>query len=640
MARLPTRENLGPRPTPRSSRGVVSFRGGIAETAEVRGIRQQGRATDELFGTIQGVAGEISKGMERQKLAKARSDFLTGKIELDSRFKEDKDFETAEKRYAEELERLRAKTSGGLFGKSLSTFSNETKVDIARGIATRKVDAFSKRRDFNLAELASMLDKTRADLLLAQDPGTRQSLLATAKEAIKSMREQRFLTDAQAEKMGRTFVLEHAIARVSMQPPEEQHRLLGIPEGWSPGDKLPPRAKNGTVVDFIPEDVRVKLARGAMPGVNARVAIEETDRIVAEGGSVEAQIAKARKIKNPTVRDEVERRVKAEFIFNEKLRGEKLVEDSQTEADRILASGLGDEGMLDAAREIEDEDLRDATVKRVKARITEDMTLDKERRRELKRGAWATVIEKESTDDLTAEMRAELDGTTLAAMDRYARTKQEGKEPVQDWDAWTEFTGQKAEDIAGMDASDYQTKYRNKFDDVHYERGLALLRREKSAEAKLARQAEKDESKRRSYADADRVANQIIARKGLDKKKNAETIGNIKNAMSAFVDRYVEKNEGRYPTRTEMIKFAAGLVVTGEIKDSGIFFDDDATRVNVLGTKDEAQFRLDTDDADIAGISVATGIPQPTVVAIIKVLKETGTPVTLRNIEGAKAYIK
>ena len=47
--KLPTREDLGARPTPRSSRGVVSFRADIAQEAEVRGIAQVGKATQEAF---------------------------------------------------------------------------------------------------------------------------------------------------------------------------------------------------------------------------------------------------------------------------------------------------------------------------------------------------------------------------------------------------------------------------------------------------------------------------------------------------------------------------------------------------------------------------------------------------------------
>ncbi len=636
MARLPTIENMGTRPAPRPQGRVIPFRADIAQEAEAAGFRQ----TAKDIGTISTAGDELLKGMERQKLAKARADFLVGKIELDARFKQDKDFETAEERYAEEIDKLRAKASEGLFGKALGTFDNQTEVDIAHGLSTRKVDVFGKRRDFNLAELAGNLDTTRDALLEARDSVTRTSLLAAAKESIKAMVDQGFMTELEGEKMGREYVEDFAVSHVQMQTPEERHRLLGIPEGWSPGDKLTPRRNDGTVVDFIPEDMRVKLARDAIPGVNARVAIDETDRIVAEGGSIEERITKARKISNPTVRDEVERRVKADYVFTEKVRAEELVEESQAESDRILDSGLGPKGMLDAARAIEDEDLRDATVKRVTARISADMTLDRERRRGLKHEAWTIVTEKQSTDALTPEMRAELDGLTLAAMNRYARTLQEGKEPVQDWDAWTEFTGLSAEVIADMDATDYQTKYRNKFDNIHYERGLALLRREKGAEATIARRMIEAENKQRSYTLADRVSNQVIDWKKLDKKKDAETISYIKNAMGAFVDRYVEKNEGRYPTRTELSKFAAGLVVEGEIKGSGWFWDDEGMRVEFIGTKEEGRFELLTEERDLPVISVATGISVADLPKVIKVIKDAGMSVTLRNIEAAKEFIR
>ena len=258
MARLPTVQDLGPRPTPRSQRRVVPIRADIVENAEAAGFRQLAVSA----GKVEQTAASFAQGLQRQQLAKARSDFLAGSVALDAEFARDQDFETAEARYAEKLETLTAAASAKLTGSALTAFNQRTAVDIARGTAVRQRDVFGKRQDFNLAELAGTLDTNREAVLRAPDPATRQSLLDATNDSVEAMREQGFLSRVEADKMKREVAQDFATSRVAMQTPAEQVRLLtGEPEG---------------LVKFIPADVRsTMLLRAARLDV---ILAERTER--------------------------------------------------------------------------------------------------------------------------------------------------------------------------------------------------------------------------------------------------------------------------------------------------------------------------------------------------------------------------
>ncbi len=452
MARLPTVESFGSRPTPRSQRGVVSFRADIAENAEVRAA---GQATDP-FGDLSVVAINVSEGIERQKLAKARSDFLVGKVELDAEFANDQDFETSDERYAKRIGELKATTSEGLFGKSAANFTNQTDLDIARGVATNQGNVFVQRQTHNLAELSTMLDTNRTAMLTAQDPEARASLLDTSNDAITSMVEQGFLDEVDGEKMKRDTAIDYAVTAVSMQPPEVQHQMLGIPEGWSPGDKLPPRKKNGTLVDFIDEAKRVELARKAMPGVNARVAVEETARILDDenlSGDLEKQLDEAKKIKNPTVMDDVTQRLKAEYTLQKALDAEDRVQSAREDADAIIKSGLGSSAMFEAVGEIEDAEQQAAVRKLVKQHLSEQDYLTKKDLDEKANDAVGLAREGRF-EEISDEVLAELGGPMAATLERISSSFKRGAPVDSKPEVENKLNGMDVEELAAVNLLD------------------------------------------------------------------------------------------------------------------------------------------------------------------------------------------
>ena len=65
MARLPTVETFGPRPTPRSSRAVVPVRADIVQTAEAAGARQAAEAAGGIADIAAGFAEQMAQAKQR-----------------------------------------------------------------------------------------------------------------------------------------------------------------------------------------------------------------------------------------------------------------------------------------------------------------------------------------------------------------------------------------------------------------------------------------------------------------------------------------------------------------------------------------------------------------------------------------------
>lgn len=107
------------------------------------------------------------------------------------------------------------------------------------------------------------------------------------------------------------------------------------------------------------------------------------------------------------------------------LRGE-----SQAEADRIASMGLGYSAALAEARRITNPELRDEVTTRIKQRFAEQEQARAMEDRAAKDRAWSIIESGGSMDDLPPSLKATLDGTTLAAMEKRIAQKLEGTDPI------------------------------------------------------------------------------------------------------------------------------------------------------------------------------------------------------------------
>lgn len=345
MAKMPSAQDFGAPVTPRSRRTINGYRGDIVANAEAR--EQTELASIYAEGGEQ--VAEIFDGIQKQQAATATIDFAMGKIELDSQFALDQDFETAPARYEKALAELRTRTGGGLAGKYKADFDNTVKVSEARGNATQKIQAFEKRKNFSLAEYEAGHTDAREAMLSAPDGADRAAILTAEKDKLDALVSQGMMTPTEAQKRKDAMGIDFAVARVQSQPGEQQLKLLQA-EGWDGTEKLPRYKKNGTLMDFIPADMRAKMAKQALPGMRADV----SKRVAAEAlelypDDVDAQRKHVNAHKDKIIASEADRIIKSEYAFEQRREADEVEANSQSHADKVRGLG-GLQNQVDSIR--------------------------------------------------------------------------------------------------------------------------------------------------------------------------------------------------------------------------------------------------------------------------------------------------
>ena len=186
------------------------------------------------------------------------------------------------------------------------------------------VDMLSKQQkrlvDFELASLQDTLMSARHDILKA-DAMTQRDILSNAHESIDAAVERGYQTAEDGAALKRAFVQDVAEAELLTMDPRERIFMLdrAIEANVDPND-YEQKAGTGSLADFLPQDVRIKMKRDA-------------ERLVdAEDTLIEAQ----------DVTDRAFELFKADTAENERLRSsyvrENLTGEARAEAERMVSA--------------------------------------------------------------------------------------------------------------------------------------------------------------------------------------------------------------------------------------------------------------------------------------------------------------
>lgn len=298
MARLPTVESFGPRPTPSSGRTVVPFRSGIAEKAAVGQLSQLGQAQAETFDSFSGVATKLAdaereeaekkrKAQDVLALTRAKSRHLAVDLATREGLANDPDFATHEDRYNAAMDDA-AKAIEETFGdrddlKELyraSVADSRTRGQIGVRTAARK-----KSEDAGRADLGEQLDINKGLFISGATPEARSEVILISKRAIISAQQAGYITAEKAGELGRTTAVDYAQGFLTTQPPEVQMRMTG-------GDKPVPdfTSVTRTSVDFLSAEQREKIFESAKKEIVA----EESRRIRLEDRAAKIEEREAR----------------------------------------------------------------------------------------------------------------------------------------------------------------------------------------------------------------------------------------------------------------------------------------------------------------------------------------------------------
>ena len=302
------------------------------------------------------------------------------------------------------------------------------------------------------------------------------------------------------------------------------------------------------------------------------------------------------------------------------LETETLRAEAQRKSDEIMAQGLTRKEAMAMVRAIEDPKLRDETVTRVEGRYDEAQKIENEQKKKVKQEAWQVVIKNGSTEQLTADQLAVLDGTTVAAMESFASKKRKGTEPTQDWEAWHEFNETLQRAIAGdpeavqqMVDTDLFTEYRNKLDNSHFD-------------SAITRQTNFITSLQSGGGGARSELNAVVTNKAAVDAAVEQILGKKKtkwnNAARAFAARFSSMFQ------TQMDQWSAdhnGQRVPAQERDR--MLDD------LIGTVEVPSDWFDMTFGPHR--YTLTDVPSDATQAIVQELKAQGVPITAENIINA-----
>jgi hypothetical protein len=158
-----------------------------------------------------------------------------------------------------------------------------------------------------------------------------------------------------------------------------------------------------------------------------------------------------------------------------------LRQRSQASADTIMNEHRDPMAALEAARQIKDPKVRDATVARVHQRISEERNFDVRQRNALFVDATSVVEQTGDTDRIDPAKWARLGPDQKAALKDRATHVRNGTEPKQNDEAWLKIANMAPGALARIDEAELMTTYRPNLDAEHWAQAVTRWRTARDA---------------------------------------------------------------------------------------------------------------------------------------------------------------
>ncbi|KPK74241.1 MAG: hypothetical protein AMJ84_00190 [Acidithiobacillales bacterium SM23_46] len=256
MARLPTVEDYGARPSLRSNRIDLPDKSGV-ELAD---------ALNRSIATFVNMAAEKKQKNDRLQYALAKNALIDAELEEREALKDDPDTETHDRRYREATARRREEVFGryAMDPSDQELLTAESEVIFERGAVSVNDRAREVRNEKRLVELDGNLRRNAERIRLA-DPNTANDLMFTTLDQVDAAVEQTGLDPLEAEKMKQGFVQEVAQDRLTVMDPEvrvkelERSLMTRRTDGPITQEDIREGKGSGSIADFLPADTVKKM---------------------------------------------------------------------------------------------------------------------------------------------------------------------------------------------------------------------------------------------------------------------------------------------------------------------------------------------------------------------------------------------
>lgn len=216
MARLPSAQDLGNRPTPQARTVVNGYDGGAVA-----------RATQNIGATINREAHTLRDKQDKVELARAKSYWLKEQVKANSDFEQDQDYATMQERYGQRLLEAKKNALGMLSNdENRALFDMDLQGDFERGMAGVKSLSYKRQVDAGRGAFRQATEDNLQSLLQAPDEQTRSSILKTQAELIRASKQRGYLTAEEEQKEGSAFVQDYAVQRAQAELQADPKRTL------------------------------------------------------------------------------------------------------------------------------------------------------------------------------------------------------------------------------------------------------------------------------------------------------------------------------------------------------------------------------------------------------------------------------
>lgn len=218
-------------------------------------------AMADLGETIGKIGSQIQDREDKLNYAAAKTQYLKSKIQIESEFENDQDYQTYGDRYKEKIGKARGDAVALIRNPTMrESFQFDTDVDIEQGLAGMAKKAFAKEKDNGRAKLFGLLDESQKLITSTSDQLIRTSAYDNVNASVDSAIENNWLSREEGGNLKRKFAEESALQEFTSKSAEEQLQML---------------KDNHAALQFIPADKRQQLGERAQSSVVSKLFLQK-----------------------------------------------------------------------------------------------------------------------------------------------------------------------------------------------------------------------------------------------------------------------------------------------------------------------------------------------------------------------------